>query len=176
MKERLIIISDLWGTKKSEWIINYTKILKTKFDIEFYDSCKLGQIDKSDYNQDSLHNQFITGGIEIAVDKLNVLEKHPITILAFSIGGTIAWKFGIKHKKIKTLICVSSTRLRKESERPNGRLALYFGEKDEFKPTTEWLDTMTLEYKIISNKGHLLYREPKFAKLVSNKLLKMLSQ
>ncbi|WP_010183051.1 alpha/beta hydrolase [Aquimarina agarilytica] len=176
MKEKLIIISDLWGTEKTEWIINYTKILKTKFDITFYNSCELGKIDKSNYNQNSLHRQFITGGIEIAVDRLAILEKHPITILAFSIGGTIAWKFGIKSKKIKTLICVSSTRLRKETERPNGKLALYFGEKDEFKPTTEWLSTMALEYKIISNKGHLLYHEPKFAKLVSNKLLKMLSQ
>ncbi len=173
MKEKLIIISDLWGTEKSEWVINYTQILKAKFEIKFYDSCELGKIDKSVYNQDHLHKQFINGGIKTAVDKLLELEKHPINILAFSIGGTIAWKFGIKHKKIKTLTCVSSTRLRKETQRPNGRLQLYFGEKDEFKPKNEWFDNMKLEYEILPNKKHLVYSEPKFAVQLSKKIIKM---
>lgn len=64
MKERIIIISDLWGRKKSEWLINYTQILETEFDIMFYDSCELGQIDVAIYTQENLHKQFIGGGIE----------------------------------------------------------------------------------------------------------------
>ena len=70
MKERLIIISDLWGREKAEWLINYTEILETKFDLFFYDSCEIGEVDKSNYIQDNLHNQFFRGLILIIFTKI----------------------------------------------------------------------------------------------------------
>ncbi|WP_437396937.1 alpha/beta hydrolase [Flagellimonas lutimaris] len=176
MKERLIIISDLWGREKSEWLINYTRILKSKFNIEFYDSCELGQIDISNYNQENLHKQFISGGIEIAVDKLIEREKHKVNILAFSIGGTIAWNFGLKSDNINSLVWVSSTRLRNETETPEGNLKLYFGENDDYKPTVEWFENMNLEYEFLSNKGHEVYCEPQFAEQLSKKIIKTTPQ
>lgn len=176
MKERLIIISDLWGREKSEWLINYTRILEVKFDIEFYDSCELGEIDKTAYSRTNLHKQFVEGGIEKAVNKLIAIEKHTVNILAFSIGGTIAWKYGIRSRKINSLICVSSTRLRKETERPSGRLKLYFGENDEFKPEIAWLEKMELDYKILLDKEHQVYCEPEFAKQLSEKIIKATPQ
>lgn len=176
MKERLIIISDLWGREKSEWLINYTRILEAKFDIEFYDSCELGGIDKTEYSQANLHKQFVEGGIEKAVNKLIEIEKHSINILAFSIGGTIAWKYGIRSGKINSLTCVSSTRLRKETERPNGTLKLFFGENDEFKPKIEWLEKIGLDYKILLDKEHQVYCEPEFAKQLSEKIIKTTPQ
>lgn len=172
MKERLIIISDLWGRKKSEWLINYTQILKTKFNIAFYDSCELGQVDTSHYTQENLHKQFVNGGIEEATDKLIAYEKQKVNILAFSIGGTIAWNFGLKSGNINSLICVSSTRLRYETKRPDGNLALYFGENDQYKPTIEWFENMNLEYEVFSNKGHQVYCESQFAKVLSEKIVK----
>ena len=172
MKERIIIISDLWGREKSEWLINYTRILETKFDILFYDSCELGQIDVANYTQENLHKQFISGGIEKAIDKLVESEKQKVNILAFSIGGTIAWNFGLKTDNIKSLVCVSSTRLKNETERPKGNLELYFGENDEYKPTVEWFENMELEYEILSDKGHQVYCETQFAEHISEKIIK----
>lgn len=171
MKKRLVIISDLWGKEKSEWIIHYTQILRTYFDIEYYDCSELGEVDKSDYSEEKLHQQFIDGGIERAVEKLIELEKSPITILAFSIGGTIAWKYGIETDKIDSLFCVSSTRLRKESIRPNGKIALYFGGNDLFKPQIEWLDNMKLNYEIFKNKDHLMYTKFKFAEQLCKQMI-----
>tara|TARA_B100000949_G_scaffold13372_1_gene10219 strand:- start:377 stop:721 length:345 start_codon:yes stop_codon:yes gene_type:complete len=106
------------------------------------------------------------------VNKLIELEKYPISILAFSIGGTIAWKFGIRSRKVNSLTCISSTRLRKERERPNCKIELFFGENDEFKPEIKWLENMELDYKIISGKDHQIYGEPEFAKNLSERIIK----
>lgn len=171
MKKRLIILSDLWGRKKSEWLINYTQILRTDFDIEYYDCCELGEIDTSDYIVEKLHQQFVNGGIERAVEKLIELEKNPINILAFSIGGAIAWKFGIESDKIDSLICVSSTRLRYETIRPKGEVNLFFGNHDLFKPQKKWFDSMMLNYEILFHKKHEFYMDSEFAEQLSKRII-----
>jgi hypothetical protein len=171
MRKRLIILSDLWGKEKSEWLINYTQILGEYFDITFYDSCELGAIDKSDYSENHLHKQFISGGIEKAVESLILIEKEKATILAFSIGGTIAWQFGLKSEKIDRLFCVSSTRLRHEKLRPKGAITLYFGSKDNYKPDINWLDRMKLNSHILDNKEHQFYREPEDAEYICKQII-----
>ncbi|NMM47828.1 alpha/beta hydrolase [Marinigracilibium pacificum] len=171
MSKRLIILSDLWGKEKSNWLINYTSVLNSEFDITFYDSCDLGGINKSEYTIENIHNQFVNGGIEKAVKTLIYEEKKPVNILAFSIGGTIAWKFGIKSNYIKSLICVSSTRLRKESILPNGDIHLFFGENDPFKPDLVWSDKISVNYHIINGKDHEVYREKSFAEMINTRIL-----
>lgn len=167
MKKRLIILSDLWGREKSEWIINYTQILENYFDIVYYDSCELGEIDKSKYTANNLHNQFINGGIEKAVERLSEIEKEKVNILAFSIGGTIAWKYGIKTDNIDALICVSSTRLRYEKSKPKGRLKLYLGSKDGHIPGKRWFENMQPNYEILTEQKHIFYAQPVFAEQIS---------
>lgn len=167
MKARLVVISDLWGVEKHRWFTHYTRVLESKFDIKYYDSCELGKIDKSNYSQEHLHRQFVHGGVKTAVNSLLELEKQTVNILAFSIGGTIAWKFGIESNNINTLICVSSTRLRKETEKPNGKIELYFGENDKFRPIKEWFEMMKLDCNVLLDKEHEVYREPEFAKQLS---------
>ena len=61
-KQRIIILSDLWGEEKSDWIVHYISILEKYFEVKYYDSCILGGVDKSDYSEESLHHQFVTGG------------------------------------------------------------------------------------------------------------------
>lgn len=171
MKKRLIILSDLWGKDKSEWLINYTRNLKAYFDIEYYDCCELGGISKSDYNEEELHKQFVDGGIDRAVNKLIELEKEVVNILAFSVGGTIAWKYGIKNYNIDSLICVSSTRLRYETIRPKGKIRLFYGGNDVFKPQIEWLDEMELNYEVLSDKEHQVYTDSEFAKQLCKQII-----
>ncbi|KXX69425.1 hypothetical protein [Flammeovirga sp. SJP92] len=173
MKERLIILSDLWGKEKADWFIYYTKILETKFDITFYDSGDLGEIDKTNYEQEALHLQFLNGGIDKAVDNLIGLEKKPVKVLAFSIGGVIAWKYGLQTHNLKSLTCISSSRLRKESQKPQGKIHLYFGQEDLHIPAPDWLHKMGVPSQILKGKSHEMYREEQFAKVVSNSLILM---
>ena len=171
MKNRLLIISDLWGLEKSEWVKNYTNILKKHFHVHLYDCCGLGHVDKNNGTKDALHKQFINGGIDRAVQQLIELEREKINILAFSIGGTIAWKFGLATQNINTLICISATRLRLESTKPSGRIITFFGELDPFFPNSDWFHQTELQPRIVKNKGHECYTEGEFSKEISTQLV-----
>jgi hypothetical protein len=170
MKPKLIILSDLWGKEKSEWVQEYVAILETKCDISFYDCCELGFVDKTIYTEECLHQQFVNGGIDKAVTKLLSLEKNKTNILAFSIGGTIAWKAILKGLKVGKLIAVSSTRLRYETEVPNGNIKLYFGAKDTFKPDSIWFQKHQVEVEILEDKEHQMYLEKECIQLITKQL------
>ena len=162
-KPRLLILSDLWGNEKSDWIIYYTSILENYFELKYYDCCDLGTIDKSSYSEESLHHQFLNGGIEKAVANLLQEEKEFISVLAFSIGGLIAWKAGLSDLKIQNLYAISSTRLRYEIEKPAGTIELFFGENDIYKPNRAWFKKLALQENFFSNQGHELYKQKDFA-------------
>ncbi len=171
MKARLIILSDLWGIEKSDWLTGYIRILDSKFSIQLYDCCDLGRVDKSEYVENHLHNQFVNGGIETAVKRLLELEKNKIDVLAFSVGGVIAWKAQLKGLKINNLFSISSTRLRYEEHKAKCGLNLYFGEKDTHRPTDGWFNTMNLKPKIFKGRGHTLYSEIDCISTICNDIL-----
>ena len=172
MKPRLIILSDLWGKEKSDWVIGYVELLKDKFEIQYYDCCELGEIDKTNYVEENLHSQFINGGIEKAIANLLKIEKNQIDILAFSIGGTIAWKSALKGLNVRRLFAVSSTRLRYEDEIPRAAIKLYYGDNDNHKPNHNWFEKHSIDFEIIKNKNHDFYTEKECTTLICNEILK----
>jgi hypothetical protein len=172
MKPRLIILSDLWGKEKSDWVSAYVEQLRNKFEIQYYDCCELGAIDKTNYTEENLHSQFVNGGIEKAVEHLLKVEKNEIDILAFSIGGTIAWKGAMKGLNVRSLFAVSSTRLRYENEIPNGAIKLYYGENDSNTPSENWFEKHSIDFEIIKNKEHNFYIEKDFAASICKEILK----
>jgi pimeloyl-ACP methyl ester carboxylesterase len=172
MKPRLIILSDLWGKEKSDWVSAYVELLRDKFEIQYYDCCELGAIDKTNYTEENLHSQFVNGGIEKAVDNLLKKEKNEIDVLAFSIGGTIAWKAALKGLNVRSLFVVSSTRLRYENEIPNGAIKLYYGENDSNIPSNNWFAKHSIDFEIIKNKEHDFYAEEDFATSICEEVLK----
>lgn len=172
MKPRLIILSDLWGKEKSDWVSAYVELLKNKFEIQYYDCGKLGEIDKTNYTEESLHSQFVNGGIEKAVANLLKAEKNQIDILAFSIGGTIAWKSALRGLNVGKLFAVSSTRLRYEDKIPKGTIKLYYGENDSNKPANNWFEKHSIDFEIIKNKEHDFYTKKEFATSICKEILK----
>jgi pimeloyl-ACP methyl ester carboxylesterase len=172
MKPRLIILSDLWGKEKSGWVSAYIELLKDKFEIQYYDCCELGAIDKINYTEENLHSQFVNGGIEKAVEHLLKTEKNQIDVLAFSIGGTIAWKAALQGLNIRCLFAVSATRLRYENGIPNGAIKLYYGENDSNAPSENWFQKHSIDFKIIKKKEHDFYTEKDFATSICKEVLK----
>lgn len=157
MKRRVLILSDLWGAEKSEWITYYFNSLGTDFDVTYYDCCELGGIDQTVMKEAVLHRQFINNGITSAVEKLLKLELEEVDVLAFSIGGAIAWKAALNGLKVRNLCAISATRLRYEIEQPVCNIKLIYGTNDSFKPSLEWLKKMKLKYSIINGIGHEIY-------------------
>jgi hypothetical protein len=171
MKPRLIILSDLWGKEKSNWVAGYEDLLRDSFDIQFYDCIELAEISTVVFTEENLHNQFLNGGINSAVRNLLRNETGEVSILAFSIGGTIAWKAALKGLKISNLFAVSSTRLRYEVETPNCRIRLYYGEQDNYIPDVSWFRNFKIVPEINKNKSHFLYVEKDFIHLICNVII-----
>lgn len=171
IKERLILLSDLWGEEKSEWLTFYTSVLEQHFVLQYYDCCELGDIDKSDYSEKNLHHQFINGGIEKAVENLLQKEKESVIVLGFSIGGTIAWKAAISGLKTKSIFALSSTQLRHESEKPFGNIELFYGELDPYKPDEDWLEKMDINVNLYPNESHNMYQKKEIAELICKQMI-----
>lgn len=171
MHPKLIIISDLNGFDDSIWMENYLRFLESDFEISSYDSCKLAGINQDELTQDELHSQFINGGIEKAVQKLLELEMNVVNILAFSIGGTIAWKAVLLGLKVTNLYAISSTRLRYENQKPSCTIQLVFSENDLFKPEQSWFDNLNLETSILKNETHEFYKNEEFASHICKQII-----
>ncbi|CAL2106225.1 Alpha/beta hydrolase [Tenacibaculum sp. 190524A02b] len=175
MKKRLIILSDLWGKQNANWVKNYKELLADTCDIIFYDSCELAEINTSVYEEERLHTQFVNGGIELAVKNLLKLEERkPISILAFSVGGVIAWKYALINKNVNYLCCISSTRLRYEVAKPTCYIDLLYGTKDTFIPNEKWFVLLGVSVKMIDG-FHEVYKEVKAINLIVENLRKYLS-
>ena len=174
-KLRLVILSDLWGTKNSQWLNSYTSILDQHFDIAFYSSTHLAEINMGKLDHEQIHQQFIDNGINIAVENLLEYESQSINILAFSIGGTIAWKAALKGLKIENLFAISATRLRYETEKPTGKIELFFGENDGFLPDAEWFEKLNIKKYIVPNHKHEMYRKKEIAQEICSILINQLS-
>ncbi len=172
MAEKLVIISDMWGVKKGMWITSYFGYLQQYFDIVFYDAQQLGHVDVKVSTEENLHNAFVNGGIDTAVAHLLKKQQEPSHFLAFSTGGTIAWKAALAGLPMKSLTMVSPTRVRLETEKPDIPTRLVFGECDEFKPGMKWSRGLEVPLEIVPGFGHNLYSDEKIISDVCLGLLK----
>lgn len=161
MAEKLVVISDMWGVKKGLWITSYFGYLQQYYNIEFHDCQQLADIDIPVLTEENIHNAFVNGGIDTAVAHLLKKETEPAHYLAFSTGGTIAWKAALKGLPMKSLTAISPTRIRFEENRPEIPLDLIFGECDKFKPSMKWAMKVGVDLRIIPSFGHQLYSDEK---------------
>lgn len=175
IKPKIILLSDLWGKEESRWITYYTTILEKHFDVKYYDSCNLGNIDKRDYIEEKLHNQFVAGGITNAVENMLQKEKEIISVLGFSIGGYIAWKASLAGLKIQNIFAISSTRLRYETQKPSGEIALFYGEDDTYKPDDNWFKKLEINHKFYKSEKHELYKKKEIAEDVCKLIIKQIN-
>jgi dienelactone hydrolase len=169
--QKLIILSDLWGKTKSEWVNDYITILKHHFDVTFYDSSELANIDLSDSSEEKIHQQFIYSGIDNAVKALLDNAEENVHILGFSIGGLIAWKATLEGLKAESLTALSSMRLRFEDKRPEVSLNLYYAENDKYRPDKEWFIKYNLDMKLYKDMEHEFYKNKSIAIEVCNMLI-----
>ncbi len=171
MAERLVVLSDMWGAKKGLWITSYLGYLQQYFDIVFYDCQQLANINPTIDTQENVHAEFVNGGICTAVAHLLKKETTPSHYLAFSTGGTIAWKANLLGLPMKSLYAVSATRIRKENELIKGPMTLLYGGNDTHKPSEEWAKELGVSMELIPNFGHELYTDEKIIQKVCKDLL-----
>ena len=171
-KPRLVFLSDIWGVAKSKWIEYYVLSLSPYYDLHYYDVCELAKIDTTICLVEGLHQQFINGGIERVVNQILELERDSVIILGFSIGGLIGWQAALQNLNISSLIAVSSTRLRYESQKPSAEINLYYGALDLYVPNPSWFEKFEIEPHIYSSESHEMYQKPEVAKDICNRIIR----
>ncbi|GAA4237405.1 hypothetical protein GCM10022291_24120 [Postechiella marina] len=172
IREKLIILSDLFGKEKSDWISVYYELLSDKYDIHYIDSKDLGEITLNTNNKEDIHNLFIAKSITVAVNNLTTKYREKINILAFSIGGTIAWKAILKGLNVSNFWAVSSTRIRYETKSPKCKTTLFYGENDTHKPDDNCFTKLKITPVFLKNQDHNMYSNPKVINTICNNILK----
>lgn len=170
MNKRLIILSDLWGAEKAQTYEPYQTTLSEFYDVTFYDCRELAGLSDSPSNEEQLHKQFVEEGIDTAVKNLLAQETEQATILAFSMGGAIAWKGALQSLRFDKMFFVSATRLRLEERKPLGRISLFYGKEDADRPDEDWVARMNLRTELIPKGEHDIYKGEEFAKYLCGKV------
>lgn len=173
MAERLVVVSDMWGSKKGLWITSYLGYLQQYFNIVFYDSRELANIDKSNNTAEGMRSAFINGGLDTAVSHLLAKESEKSHYLTFCAGGAIAWKAAINGLPVKSLYAVSPIEMEHFKEGPDCPITLLYGEMEESIPSTEWSIHTKAVIERIPKFGHEMYSDEKIIKKVCLDLLQL---
>ncbi|MEX0274664.1 MAG: hypothetical protein AB3N16_09825 [Flavobacteriaceae bacterium] len=176
MAEKLVIISDMWGSKQGLWITSYLGYLQQYYDIEYYDSQQLANIDLLVNTKENIHKAFVDGGIEVAAEHLLKRSKEASHYLAFSVGGSIVWKAALKGLPVKSMYLVSSTRLRFEEKKPDAPVTVLCGGRDPYAPGNDWTKKMNLEMQVAKKFGHSLYSDEMMIQKICLDLLRNVTQ
>ncbi len=171
MAERLVVLSDMWGSRKGLWITSYLGYLQQYFDIVYYDSQQLADLDVVVHTQENICNAFLNGGQDTAVAHILRKESQPSHYLTFCAGGTIAWKAGLKGLPIKSLYAISPVNLHLEEEKPDCPVNLLYGEYQDEKPSPKWAEEMNVSMDVIPKFGNTLYSDEKIIQKVCLELL-----
>jgi dienelactone hydrolase len=171
IKQRLVILSDLWGKQNNDWVGFYSNRLNDHFNCIYYDVRELATIKEINLSKEEIHEKFVNGGIEKAVENLIEKEKKQIIVLAFSVGGTIAWKAALKGLPLINMIAISSTRVRKEYQKPPCNIQLHFGDQDLNRPMDEWFEEMQIYPEIHFGKEHEMFKEENVANQICTQVL-----
>ncbi len=159
MAERLVILSDMWGSKKGLWITSYLGYLQQYFDIVYYDIQQLADVDPNSLASDHKCLEFLKQGLDTAVNQLLKKESIPSHYLTFCSGGTIAWQASLKGLPVKSLYAVSARNLNLFNEKPDYPIKLVFGENQWDIPSEEWRGKMNISFDIVKNFGNELYTD-----------------
>lgn len=171
MSERLVILSDLWGPRKGLWITSYLGYLQQYFDITYYDTSQLADLDVRHPTAASLTEAFGEGGMERAVKNLVSKEPQPAHYLAFCAGGSVVWNAVKKGLPAKSLYAISPMNLHRESEGTACPVKVLYGEYMDDKPSKNWAAQNEVSLEIFPRFGHDMYSDEKVIQKVCQELL-----
>jgi hypothetical protein len=173
MANRLVILSDLWGSKKGLWITSYLGYLQQYFDIVYYDTQQLADLDVDFPTAANVCEAFDNGGLERGVRNLLAREKDagPSHYLAFCAGGSIAWRAALEGLQAESIYAVSPLCLHREQQAPHSDVTLVFGEYGENRPSRDWALRLGVQMEVIPRFGQECYTDEKIIQKVCKDLL-----
>lgn len=171
MAERLVILSDLWGPRKGLWITSYLGYLQQYFDIVYYDTSQLADLDLSHPTAETLITGFTDGGSLRAVKNLMSKEKQPAHYLTFCAGGKVVWNAIKEGLPAKSLYAISPMNLHREKDGPDCPSKVLYGEYMENKPSAKWATRTGTTIEVVPRFGREMYSDEKVIQKVCQELL-----
>jgi pimeloyl-ACP methyl ester carboxylesterase len=171
MAEKLVILSDMWGSKKGLWITSYLGYLQQYFDIQFHDTQQLADVDLVVCTPENLYKAFQNGGMDTAVAQLLNKEKKPCHYLTFCAGGTVVWNAVLQGLPIKSLYAISPIDLPLDAPKPDFPVRLLYGANDTALPSEEWAASKGVSLEVLPDYGHELYSDEMIIQKVCLSLL-----
>lgn len=174
MAERLVVLSDMHGSKRGLWITSYLGYLQQYFDIVFYDSRELAGIELTVNSDENVYNAFMEGGMDTAVAHLLKIEHTESHYLTFCAGGGIAWKAGMMGLPMKSLFAISALNLEIYDWKPDCPIKLLYGEYGDYRkklPDVKWAERLGVSLEVIPKFGGDLYSDEKIIQKVCKNLL-----
>lgn len=171
MAERLVIISDMMGSRQGLWIASYLGYLQQYFDIVYYDSQELAGLDLIVKTRENMCQALLEGGYQTGVNQLLVREKTSSHYLTFCAGGTLVWKAALAGLPMKSLYAISPLWLEREAQKPGCSVQLMYGQHHQERPSEEWAMNLQVPMKVVENFGRDLYTDEKIIKKVCLDLL-----
>ena len=170
-KKNLLILSDIRGISKATYLQGFFDILQAQYSIEILDTPALGGVKIDGKEQSQIHTDMLATGVDCAVKKL--LVRQSVTgILAFSIGGWVAWRAMLQALKVDKLVAVSATRLRYEERWPEqGSIHLMYGGADPYRPKQYWPTAKNITTEVLTGQPHTLYENGAFAEKLTKPFL-----
>lgn len=108
-----------------------------------------------------LHDHLVrASGFGRAVQALLVQHETTDIAIGYSAGGTVLWQACHSGLSCGNLFCLSSTRLRNESSKPEARTFLFFDHEDPAAPNNSKLLELSDIHHRIGNEGHTAYLNP----------------
>lgn len=171
MAEKLVILSDLWGSKKGLWITSYLGYLQQYFDIQYYDTFQLADVEEIVCSPQKLVDAFHKGGMETAVSQLLNKENEAAHYLTFCCGGTVAWEAAHRGLPMRSLYAIAPMVIPEGIPSPDCPVRLLFGGKDPNVLSEEWAQEQGVSLEILPDYGHELYTDEKIIQKVCLTLL-----
>ncbi len=174
MAERLVVLSDMYGSKRGLWITSYLGYLQQYFDIVFYDSKELANIELVVNSDENIHRAFVQGGMDTAVAHLLKKEQLESHYLTFCAGGSIAWNAGMMGLPMKSLYAISPLTIERFDWKPECPVHLLYGEYGDYEktlPPVEWSGRVGVPVEIIPKFGFDLYSDEKIIQKVCLSML-----
>ncbi len=171
MAEKLVILSDMWGSKKGLWITSYLGYLQQYFDIQYYDTQQLAGVDIVVCTPENLMKAFQSGGMDTAVAQLLNKEEEPCHYLTFCAGGTVVWHAALQGLPMKSLYAISPMDLPMDAEKPACPVRLLYGKNDTELPSEEWARDKGVSLEVLPQYGHELYSDEMIVQKVCLRLL-----
>lgn len=162
-RESLLMLSDLHGLSMETYMAVYLQRLEPYYEVEVIDTPELAGVPTYGRAESQIHTDILATGADSAVEKL--LARQSVTgILAFSMGGWVAWKAMLQGLKVDRLVAVSATRLRYEENWPEqGSIHLVYGGDDPYRPKQYWPKAKNITVEVLLGEPHTLYKNEALA-------------